>query len=712
MKTKKHSFRNIDKSLIVILFYAIIILAIGFIVFKDHNKINNGIVLEEKMVNIDIGDTKTINLKIDNISIDDISWESEDTSIATVDSNGNVTGIKEGKTYINIKYGNKINERCEIIINDLEEESEKIILNESNIVILPGTNENIDAIFNEEKIDNKVEWTSSNPNVATVDNNGNIIGVQEGTTTITVKTEDGSKEATCEVKVVDSIISVTKVSFNDSSVKLKINESKKLAATVSPSNATNKAVTWSSSNTSVATVDNNGNVKGIKAGTATITVKTKDGNKTAKATVTVVTAKIHFFKTGDADSILIESNGKYGLIDAALPNEKVKKYLLSMGVDNLDFIIATHSHADHIGGMQYLGDFVNLGTKYYYRKFALDSENSLYEKAMNMMHSKNVKIIEVTNKYPNFKLGEFDITLMNTEVGSDDEKVYGSVVDSNKESIVAYVTYNGANGTLLTGDMESQDEYKMIPKLANMQVDVLKVAHHSWQSSTTMRFTKAIKPKIAVVTGKYILDDISTPVYYMQQKYGTKFYLTEKSDSAITIDYTNGLSVSPSKSYVSNYKITETQGNWRKLQNGIWFFMDNVNDLNSIVYDNWRFDNGKWYYMGIQGNMMTGFVESKTSDGNINIYYLSKYGGMHTGWHQATEYSPYNNDKEKYYKTWSYSHYQKLMSGWYEYRGVWADGKKWFYFDPSTGAMYRNVGKTINGKYYYFNADGVCTTGC
>ena len=549
-------------------------------------------------------------------------------------------------------------------------------------------------------------------NMTKANKNGNIIRVQESTTTITVKTEDGSKEATCEVKVVDSIISVTKVSFNDSSVKLKINESKKLAATVSPSNATNKAVTWSSSNTSVATVDNNGNVKGIKAGTATITVKTKDGNKTAKATVTVVTAKIHFFKTGDADSILIESNGKYGLIDAALPNEEVKKYLLSMGVDNLDFIIATHSHADHIGGMQYLGDFVNLGTKYYYRKFALDSENSLYEKAMNMMHSKNVKIIEVTNKYPNFKLGEFDITLMNTEVGSDDEKVYGSVVDSNKESIVAYVTYNGANGTLLTGDMESQDEYKMIPKLANMQVDVLKVAHHSWQSSTTMRFTKAIKPKIAVVTGKYILDDISTPVYYMQQKYGTKFYLTEKSDSAITIDYTNGLSVSPSKSYVSNYKITETQGNWRKLQNGIWFFMDNVNDLNSIVYDNWRFDNGKWYYMGIQGNMMTGFVESKTSDGNINIYYLSKYGGMHTGWHQATEYSPYNNDKEKYYKTWSYSHYQKLMSGWYEYRGVWADGKKWFYFDPSTGAMYRNVGKTINGKYYYFNADGVCTTGC
>ena len=86
-------------------------------------------------------------------------------------------------------------------------------------------------------------------------------------------------------------VAVKSVKLNKTKANLTAGKTLKLTATVSPSNATNKAVTWSSSNTKVATVDKNGNVKGIKAGKAKITVKTKDGGKTAACTITVKAAK-------------------------------------------------------------------------------------------------------------------------------------------------------------------------------------------------------------------------------------------------------------------------------------------------------------------------------------------------------------------------------------------------------------------------------------
>ena len=82
-------------------------------------------------------------------------------------------------------------------------------------------------------------------------------------------------------------IPVTGVSVSPTSATISVNGTQQLSATVSPSDATNKSVTWSSSNTSVATVSSSGLVTGVSAGTATITVKTNDGNKTATSTITV-----------------------------------------------------------------------------------------------------------------------------------------------------------------------------------------------------------------------------------------------------------------------------------------------------------------------------------------------------------------------------------------------------------------------------------------
>lgn len=132
-----------------------------------------------------------------------------------------------------------------------------------------------------------VTWTSSNESVATVAK-GIVTGITAGTAdiTATVKDENGNDlTATCTVTV--STISVTSVSLSDTTATIAISKTKALTATVLPTNASNKNVTWKSSNTSVATVSSEGVVTGVAAGEATITVTTVDGSKTATCVVTV-----------------------------------------------------------------------------------------------------------------------------------------------------------------------------------------------------------------------------------------------------------------------------------------------------------------------------------------------------------------------------------------------------------------------------------------
>ena len=126
-------------------------------------------------------------------------------------------------------------------------------------------------------------WTSSDPNIATVSSTGNVVSRNAGSATITAKV--GDKTADCVVTV--RFISVTSVVLDRPVLLIAVEGKYKLAATVNPSNASNKAVTWSSSDPSVATVDDEGNVTALAAGETTITVTTVDGSRTASCVVTV-----------------------------------------------------------------------------------------------------------------------------------------------------------------------------------------------------------------------------------------------------------------------------------------------------------------------------------------------------------------------------------------------------------------------------------------
>ncbi len=160
-----------------------------------------------------------------------------------------------------------------------------VSLNKTGVTLkVNGTYQPNATISPSNTIYSTLNWKSSNTKVATVSATGKITAKTRGLATITVTTVNGSKTATIKVTVIQPVKSVM---LNKKSITIKKGSSYTLRATVNPTNANNRSVTWKSSNKSIATVSKNGIVKGIKKGTAYISVYTVDGGKTAKCKVIV-----------------------------------------------------------------------------------------------------------------------------------------------------------------------------------------------------------------------------------------------------------------------------------------------------------------------------------------------------------------------------------------------------------------------------------------
>ena len=133
----------------------------------------------------------------------------------------------------------------------------------------------------------KLTWKSSDSNIVSVDKNGVVKGINEGSAIITVTSSNG-KTATCTIKVVKESVNVQKIKLTPVKTNIDIGSSTQVSAVIEPANATNRDLVWISSDTKIATVDKNGVVKGLKSGTVTITAKTKDGKVVANTTITVL----------------------------------------------------------------------------------------------------------------------------------------------------------------------------------------------------------------------------------------------------------------------------------------------------------------------------------------------------------------------------------------------------------------------------------------
>ena len=246
------------------------------------------VTLNKTEVSLTVGDEMTLTATItpDNASNKNVEWSTSDSNVATV-TDGKVTAVKVGTATITVKTSNGgKTATCTVTVTEKTNPVESVTLNKTEISLTVGDEATLTATVTPDNASNKnVEWSTSDSNVATV-TDGKITAVKAGTATITVKTSDGGKTATCTVTVTEKTHPVESVTLNKTEVSLTVGDEMTLTATITPDNASNKNVEWSTSDSNVATVTD-GKVMAVKAGTATIIVKTSDGGKTATCTVTV-----------------------------------------------------------------------------------------------------------------------------------------------------------------------------------------------------------------------------------------------------------------------------------------------------------------------------------------------------------------------------------------------------------------------------------------
>ena len=251
-----------------------------------------GVKLSDYALTMQLYNTRAITATVEprEADYDEIIWTSSDASVANV-SSGKVTALRPGTAQITASTSGVISDPCIVTVSGIPVSS--VSFKESTVSLTEGNTYTLRyTIYPSDATDQKVVWKSLNPSIVIVDSYGTVKAVSAGAASIVVTTVEGAKSATCVVMVRPKDVNVTGVSVTPSSLALIEGETATLSATVSPSNATNKSLSWSSSNASVATVSSDGKVKAVGAGSATITVTTSDGGRTAKCSVTVEAAKI------------------------------------------------------------------------------------------------------------------------------------------------------------------------------------------------------------------------------------------------------------------------------------------------------------------------------------------------------------------------------------------------------------------------------------
>ncbi|MGN0812896.1 MAG: Ig-like domain-containing protein [Candidatus Coproplasma sp.] len=242
---------------------------------------------------------KTLQLSALGLGDTTITWSSNNTSVATVSSAGVVTGVAEGTATITAT-AKGYNEsdtstyylKAEYVITVTEKEVAVtgVTLNTNTLSLGIGSNATLLATVAPTNATNKaVTWSSSDATVATVvDGVVTALKASDTTVTITVKTVDGEFTATCSVTV-SATVAVEKVTISGTTSEIAVGGTTTLTATVTPTTANDKTVTWSSSNESVATVSG-GTVTGVSAGT--VTIYAEAGGKSGSYTITVTGVKL------------------------------------------------------------------------------------------------------------------------------------------------------------------------------------------------------------------------------------------------------------------------------------------------------------------------------------------------------------------------------------------------------------------------------------
>ena len=219
------------------------------------------VTLSKSAVAIKKGKSLTLTAKVYPSTLTDksVKWESSNTKYVTVSSDGKVTGVKVGTATITCtSVATGLSTTCKVTIGAVTLDQKTVAIKKGKTVTLTPT------VYPSSLEDKSVTWKSSDETVATVSTEGKVKGIKYGTATITCTSNATGLSATCKV-------TVGNVKLDQTEATVVKGKTVTLKATVYPSTLTDNTVTWESSNSAVATVSTAGKVKGIKAGTATIT---------------------------------------------------------------------------------------------------------------------------------------------------------------------------------------------------------------------------------------------------------------------------------------------------------------------------------------------------------------------------------------------------------------------------------------------------------
>ena len=269
-----------------------------------------------------------------------VTWSSSNIKVATIDGIGNVEAKSEGITIITAKSSNGKTATCKIEVKSSIVDVTSISLNKTALTLTKGNTATLIATISPSNATNKnIIWSSSNQNIVEV-YNGKITAKNKGTATITATSSNG-KKATCTITVtlpVEKPIEVSSVILKQIDRTIAVNESLQLNAVVLPANASNKTITWSSSDSNIAIVNNNGVVKGIKPGITTIIVTTSNGKKaTCIIRVNIPAKSISFDKT----SLTINKGSTQKLIVNFNPTNTTSKAITWKSSNNNIAIVNT-----------------------------------------------------------------------------------------------------------------------------------------------------------------------------------------------------------------------------------------------------------------------------------------------------------------------------------------------------------------------------------
>lgn len=216
----------------------------------------------------------------------------------------------------------------------------------------------------------------------------------------------------------------------------------------------------------------------------------QDGAKTSDSLLQVDNQdnvlRIYFMDVGQADSILIQSGDEYMVIDGGNNNDGklLVRYFQSLGVTQFKYVVGTHPHEDHIGGLDDIIENFEIDTIYLPDVI---TTTKTFEDLLTAMENKG-KSYEVPKIDDSFQLGNATFRVIYT--GSDTK-------DLNNSSIVLKLTFYDTS-FLFTGDMTSSVENKILKK--DIQVDVLKVGHHGSKYSSSINFLKTVHPTYAIIS--------------------------------------------------------------------------------------------------------------------------------------------------------------------------------------------------------------------